>query len=59
MSGVTVGVTTNPVSARDIRRVVTFAGNLQTGERVNIILRMLGAAHATGVDRVLLMPDRG
>ena len=59
MRGVTIGVIANPVSARDIRRVVTFAGNLQTGERVNIILRMLGAAHATGVERVLMMPDRG
>jgi predicted polyphosphate/ATP-dependent NAD kinase len=59
MDGATIGVIANPVSARDIRRVVTFAGNLQTGERVNIILRMLGAAHAAGVDRVLMMPDRG
>lgn len=55
----TLGVIANPVSARDIRRVVAHAGNLQVTERVNIVLRLLQAAHAAGVGRALLMPDRG
>ncbi len=54
-----IGVIANPVSARDIRRVVANAGNLQISDRVNIVLRMLSAAAACGVARVLMMPDRG
>ena len=54
-----VGIIANPVSARDIRRIVANAGNLQITDRVNIVLRMLQAARAAGVARVLLMPDRG
>ncbi|MDE2159111.1 MAG: NAD(+)/NADH kinase [Burkholderiales bacterium] len=54
-----LGVIANPVSARDIRRVVANAGNLQITDRVNIVLRLLQAARAAGVRRALLMPDRG
>jgi predicted polyphosphate/ATP-dependent NAD kinase len=56
---VTIGVIANPVSARDIRRVVANAGNLQISDRVNIVLRLLSAAAACGVARVRMMPDRG
>lgn len=54
-----LGVVANPVSARDIRRIVANAGNLQITDRVNIVLRVLQAARAAGVARALLMPDRG
>ncbi len=54
-----LGLVANPVSARDIRRVVANAGNLQITDRVNIVLRVLQAARAAGVRRALLMPDRG
>jgi len=53
-----VGVIANPVSARDIRRVVANASNLQVADRVNIVLRTLSTLAATGVRRVLMMPDR-
>ncbi|MEJ8814869.1 NAD(+)/NADH kinase [Variovorax ureilyticus] len=53
-----VGLIANPVSARDIRRIVANAGNLQLPDRVNIVLRLLSALAATGVSRVLMMPDR-
>jgi predicted polyphosphate/ATP-dependent NAD kinase len=53
-----LGVIADPVSARDIRRVVAHAGNLQISERVNIVIRVLQAARAAGVERALLMPDR-
>ncbi len=55
----TLGLIANPVSARDIRRVVANAGNLQITDRVNIVLRVLQAARAAGVTQALLMPDRG
>lgn len=58
-SGPCIGVIANPVSARDIRRVVANANNLQIADRVNIVLRMLAAAGRCGVGRVLMMPDRG
>ena len=54
----TLGVIANPISARDIRRVVANAGNLQITDRVNIVLRVLQAARAAGVVRALMMPDR-
>ena len=54
-----IGIVANPVSARDIRRIVANAGNLQITDRVNIVLRVLTAAAACGVKRALVMPDRG
>ncbi len=54
-----IGIIANPVSARDIRRIIANASNLQIADRVNIVLRMLAAAGSCGVERVLMMPDRG
>jgi len=53
-----VGIIANPVSARDIRRVVANASSLQVADRTNIVLRALTAMAATGVDKVLAMPDK-
>ncbi|WP_114814427.1 ATP-NAD kinase family protein [Paraburkholderia kururiensis] len=53
-----VGIIANPVSARDIRRVVANANSLQLADRVNIVLRAMAALGACGVARVLMMPDR-
>ncbi|MDE2628841.1 MAG: NAD(+)/NADH kinase [Burkholderiales bacterium] len=55
----TIGLIANPVSARDIRRIVANASNLQIADRVNIVMRVLTAAHSLGVERVLVMPDNG
>lgn len=55
----TLGLIANPVSARDIRRIVAHAGNLPIADRVNTVLRVLQGARAAGVERALLMPDRG
>ena len=41
-----IGIIANPVSARDIRRVIANASNLQIADRVNIVLRVLGGAAA-------------
>ncbi len=53
-----VGIIANPVSARDIRRIIANASNLQTSERVSIVLRILSTLAACGVDRVIMMPDK-
>jgi len=53
-----VGIIANPISARDIRRIITYASNLQTAERAHIVMRLLTTLHAMGVPRVLMMPDR-
>uniref|UniRef100_UPI00333F8D7E ATP-NAD kinase family protein n=1 Tax=Castellaniella defragrans TaxID=75697 RepID=UPI00333F8D7E len=53
-----VGIIANPVSARDIRRVVANAGNLQLADRVAIVLRALAALGACNLRQVLMMPDR-
>ena len=54
-----IGIIANPVSARDIRRVVANAASLQIADRANIVLRVLAALAACGIEQVLLMPDRG
>ena len=53
----TVGIIANPASARDIRRIVADASSLQTADRANIVLRVLRALAATGIQQVLMMPD--
>jgi predicted polyphosphate/ATP-dependent NAD kinase len=54
-----IGIIANPVSARDIRRIIANASNLQIADRVNIVLRVLTAVAAMRVPRVLIMPDKG
>lgn len=53
-----VGIIANPISARDIRRIIANASNLQIAERVNIVMRLLSVLRALGVGRVLMMPDK-
>ena len=52
-----VGIIANPVSARDIRRIVAHAGNMQITERANIVLRLLAGLGAVGIEQVLIMPE--
>jgi len=54
-----VGIIANPVSARDIRRVVARAASLQIADRANIVLRVLAALRACGIGEVLMMPENG
>lgn len=54
----TVGIIANPLSSRDIRRVVSCANTLQTSERANIVIRIIVALGYFGVDKVVMMPDR-
>jgi predicted polyphosphate/ATP-dependent NAD kinase len=54
-----VGIIANPVSARDIRRVVARATSLQIADRANIVLRVLAALAACGIEQVVIMPETG
>jgi predicted polyphosphate/ATP-dependent NAD kinase len=54
-----VGVVANPLSGRDIRRLVTQASVFPTAEKASMIQRMLTAFEAVGVHRVLLSTDLG
>jgi predicted polyphosphate/ATP-dependent NAD kinase len=56
---VTVGIIANPVSARDIRRVIANATALQITDRANIVLRVLSCLKACGVEHVVMMPENG
>ena len=59
MSDAVAGVVANPLSGRDIRRLVTQASVFPTAEKANMIQRMLTALGAVGVHRVLLSTDLG
>lgn len=52
-----VGIIANPVSARDIRRVISYAGGLQITDRANMVLRILAGLAATGVEKTVIMPE--
>src|SRR5260370_12611646 len=54
-----VGVVANPLSGRDIRRLVTQASVFPTAEKANMLQRMLTAFGAVGVHRVQLNTDLG
>ena len=54
-----VGIIANPVSARDIRRVIANAASLQITDRANIVLRVLACLKACGIQRVMMMPEAG
>ena len=58
-AGPVVGIIANPVSARDIRRVIANATALQITDRANIVLRVLACLKACGVDEVVMMPENG
>ena len=59
MGDAIVGVIANPLSGRDIRRLVTQASVFPMAEKANMIQRMLTAFGAVGVQRVLLSTDLG
>ncbi|MDD1783859.1 NAD(+)/NADH kinase [Enterovibrio sp. ZSDZ35] len=58
MTGLTVGIIANPISARDIRRVIAKGANLQLTDRANMVLRILAGLAQGGVEHVVMMPER-
>ena len=57
MPGSTIGIVANPMSGRDIRRLVAQASVFPNAEKVNMVLRLLAAAGAAGVETVLMSTD--
>ena len=55
--GSCVGIVANPMSGRDIRRLVAQASVFPNAEKTNMALRLVAAAGATGVARVLMSTD--
>jgi predicted polyphosphate/ATP-dependent NAD kinase len=55
--GSAVGIVANPMSGRDIRRLVAQASVFPNAEKTNMALRLVAAAGATGVGRVLMSTD--
>ena len=52
-----VGVIANPASGRDIRRLVASAEAAPVSDKVSMLVRMVRALDALGVERVVFMPD--
>jgi hypothetical protein len=53
----TVGIIANPVSGRDVRRLVANAARSSLADKVTIIRRVAIGAVAAGADRLLVLPD--
>ncbi|WP_163506335.1 ATP-NAD kinase family protein [Fodinicola acaciae] len=59
MTDAIVGIVANPMSGRDIRRLVASASVFPTAEKANMVQRMLTGFGLLGVDRVLMSTDLG
>lgn len=57
INGSIAGIIANPAAGKDIRRLVAHASVFNTEEKINIVRRVLLGLAATGVERVLYMPD--
>jgi predicted polyphosphate/ATP-dependent NAD kinase len=57
VAGSVLGIVANPMSGRDIRRLVAQASVFPNAEKTNMVLRLLAAAGAAGVERALLSTD--
>jgi predicted polyphosphate/ATP-dependent NAD kinase len=55
--GSSVGIIANPMSGRDIRRLVARASVFPNAEKTNMALRLIAAAGALGVQRVYMSTD--
>ena len=53
----TVGIIANPVSGKDIRRLVAHGSVFDNQEKVRMVRRLLSGLARTGVRRVVYMPD--
>ena len=55
--GSAIGIIANPMSGRDIRRLVARASVFPNAEKTNMVLRLISAAGALGVHRVHMSTD--
>lgn len=52
-----IGIVANPMSGRDIRRLVARASVFPNAEKTNMALRLIASAGALGVERVYMSTD--
>lgn len=52
-----VGIIANPMSGKDIRRLVAHGSTFDNNEKINIVRRVLLGLDAAGAERVWYMPD--
>lgn len=52
-----VGIIANPLSGRDVRRLVTKASVFQNTEKSNMVLRILSILGKLGIGEVFMLPD--
>lgn len=57
VAGSALGIVANPMSGRDIRRLVARASVFPNAEKVNMVLRLIEAAAAIGVETVHVSTD--
>ena len=53
-----IGIIANPMSGKDIRRLVSHATAIDNNEKVNIMERVVTGAQAVGVNRIVMMPEK-
>lgn len=53
----TVGIIANPAAGKDIRRLVAHGRVVSNQEKANILRRVFAGLVASGVERILIMPD--
>lgn len=52
-----IGIIANPMSGKDIRRLVSHATVIDNNEKINIIERVVLGAQMMGADTIVLMPE--
>lgn len=52
-----VGIIPNPLSGKDIRRLVACRSVSSNNHKINIVLRLLQRLGAAGASEVVIMPD--
>lgn len=52
-----IGIIANPMSGKDIRRLVSHATVIDNNEKINIIERVVIGAQSMGITKVILMPE--
>ena len=59
MADALVGIVANPLSGRDVRRLVARASVFPTAEKANMVQRLLSAFASVGVQRAMVSTDLG
>src|SRR5664280_3347473 len=57
VEGSAIGIIPNPMSGRDIRRIISQASVFPNTEKASMVLRILRTVGTLGVERVLLSTD--